>query len=245
MKLKGKVCLVTGGGSGIGRACVEKLAGEGALKVYICDINDNSFAELESKYPNIKGKILNVSDVNAIVSLVEKIMEETGHIDVLVNNAGITKDALIQKMGDDDWDKVININLKGVFNMTRSIAPKMMEAGKGSIINISSVVGLDGNIGQTNYAAAKGGIVAMTKTWAKEFSRKGAQVRTNAVAPGFIKTPMTEQVPEKVIDLMVTKTPLQRMGEKEEVANLVAFLACDESSFITGQTIRVDGGLVF
>ena len=148
-------------------------------------------------------------------------------------------------MGDDDWDAVVNVNLKGVFAVTRAVAPAMMEAGSGSIINMASVVALDGNIGQTNYAATKGGVVSMTKTWAKEFARKGAQVRVNALAPGFIRTPMTETVPQKVLDLMVSKTPLGRMGEAQDIANAATFLASDAASFITCQVLRVDGGLVF
>jgi 3-oxoacyl-[acyl-carrier protein] reductase len=148
-------------------------------------------------------------------------------------------------MSDDDWDAVINVNLKGVFVMTRAVLPTMLEANAGVIISMSSVVGLDGNIGQSNYAATKGGVISMTRTWAKEFARKGAQVRVNAIAPGFIRTPMTETVPQKVLDLMVSKTPLGRMGEASDIANAATFLASDAASFITGQVLRVDGGLVF
>jgi 3-oxoacyl-[acyl-carrier protein] reductase len=148
-------------------------------------------------------------------------------------------------MSEQDWNAVINVNLTGVFNMTQAVAPHMMKAQKGSIINTSSVVGIYGNIGQTNYAATKGGVIAMTKTWAKELARKGAQIRVNAVAPGFIRTPMTEKVPEKVIEAVLSRTPLARMGEPEEVAYVYLFLASDESSYITGQVIGVDGGLTF
>jgi len=244
MRLEGKVCIVTGGARGIGRAMVEKFALEGAKMVYACDLNEEALKELEKKYDNVKGYKLDVTDRPAIAKFKEKVMTEEGKVDVLVNNAGITRDALIQKMSEEDWDIVINVNLKGVFNMTQQFGPEMMKAGKGSIINISSVVGIYGNIGQTNYAATKGGVIAMTKTWAKEFARKGAQVRVNAIAPGFIKTPMTKDLPEKVINLVINKTVLQRMGEPEEIANAALFLASDESSFITGQVISVDGGLV-
>ncbi|MBO8140281.1 MAG: 3-oxoacyl-[acyl-carrier-protein] reductase [Thermosipho sp. (in: Bacteria)] len=244
MRLEGKVCIVTGGARGIGRAMVEKFALEGAKMVYACDLNEEALKELEKKYDNVKGYKLDVTDRPAIAKFKEKVMTEEGKVDVLVNNAGITRDALIQKMSEEDWDIVINVNLKGVFNMTQQFGPEMMKAGKGSIINISSVVGIYGNIGQTNYAATKGGVIAMTKTWAKEFARKGAQVRVNAIAPGFIKTPMTKDLPEKVINLVISKTVLQRMGEPEEIANAALFLASDESSFITGQVISVDGGLV-
>ncbi|HUM76407.1 MAG TPA: SDR family oxidoreductase, partial [Fervidobacterium sp.] len=161
-----------------------------------------------------------------------------------VNNAGITRDALIQKMTEEDWDRVINVNLKGVFNMTQAVVPYMLEAGKGSIVSTSSVVGIYGNIGQTNYAATKAGIIGMTKTWAKEFARKGAKIRVNAVAPGFIRTPMTEKVPEKILTEMAEKASLKRLGEAIEVANVYLFLASDESSYVTGQVIGVDGGLI-
>ncbi len=188
---------------------------------------------------------LNVTDVENVKAVVAEIAERDGRIDVLVNNAGITRDALIQKMSDDDWNAVVSVNLKGVFNVTREVGPVMMGTGSGSIISMASVVALDGNIGQSNYAATKGGVVSMTKTWAKEFARKGAQVRANAIAPGFIRTPMTEAVPEKILEGIVGKTPLGRMGEPEDIARCALFLASDDSSFITSQTIRVDGGLVF
>ncbi len=245
MRVKNKVCIVTGGGRGLGRAIVEKLASNGALMVFACDLNPESFKELESRFDNVKGQILDVTITETIEPFIMKVVKEYGKIDVLVNNAGITKDALVHKMSDEDWNLVVNINLKGVFNMGRAIGPVMMEQGNGSIINMASIVGIDGNIGQTNYAATKGGVISMTKTWAKEFSRKGAQVRCNAVAPGFIKTPMTEKVPENILEGIISKTPLKRMGEPEDIANLVLFLASDESSFITCQAIRIDGGLVF
>ncbi len=147
-------------------------------------------------------------------------------------------------MTEEDWDRVINVNLKGVFNMTQAVVPYMLEAGKGSIVSTSSVVGIYGNIGQTNYAATKAGIIGMTKTWAKEFARKGAKIRVNAVAPGFIRTPMTEKVPEKILTEMAEKASLKRLGEAIEVANVYLFLASDESSYVTGQVIGVDGGLI-
>ncbi|HFP1024728.1 TPA: SDR family oxidoreductase, partial [Escherichia coli] len=164
--------------------------------------------------------------------------------DVLVNNAGVTRDNLINNMTEQDWDIVIDINLKGVFNITQAVAPIMMEQNHGAIITMSSVVGTDGNIGQSNYAATKGGVIAMSKGWAKEFSRKGAKVRVNCVAPGFVITPMTENLPEKVINHMIAKTPLGRMATPEDISNGVLFLASEKSSFITGQTLKIDGGLV-
>jgi 3-oxoacyl-[acyl-carrier protein] reductase len=243
-RMKGKVCVVTGGARGIGRGIVETFAREGAKAVWALDMNDAEFPALEKAYPNVKGAVVNVTDSGAVNALVARIKAESGGIDALVNNAGITRDGLIQKMSDEDWDAVINVNLKGVFVMTRAVAPLMMEAGSGSIVSISSVVGLDGNIGQSNYAATKGGIVAMTKGWAKEFARKGAKVRANAVSPGYTRTPMIASVPEKVLEPIVAKTPLGRLAEIEDIANAVLFLSSWEAAFITGQVLRVDGGLV-
>lgn len=237
MKLDGKIAIVTGGARGIGAAICEKLANEGAI-VYSCDLGVGEFSQ-----DNILSEILNVTDRENVSATVEKIKERHGKIDILVNNAGITKDALIQRMTEEAWDAVIDVNLKGLFNITQQVAPIMMSNGSGSIVNMSSVVGVYGNIGQTNYVATKAGVIGLTKAWAKEFARKGAKVRTNAIAPGFIKTPMTKDLPEKVIDGMITKTPLARMGEVEDIANAVLFLASDDSSFVTGQTLGVDGGL--
>ncbi|ABZ77300.1 short-chain dehydrogenase/reductase SDR [Shewanella halifaxensis HAW-EB4] len=242
--LNNKICIVTGGAQGIGRCIVETFAQQGALKVYACDMNIEAMRDLEEQYSNVSAKELNVCDRKGIQALIETLKAEHGKIDVLVNNAGITRDNLLDRMSEDDWDMVINVNLKGVFNMTQAVAPLMIENGVGSIITMSSVVGTDGNVGQTNYAATKGGVITMTKGWAKEFSRKGAQVRANCVAPGFIETPMTIELPEKVLNFMKGKTPLGRMGKPEDIANGVLFLASDNSNFITGQTLKIDGGLV-
>jgi 3-oxoacyl-[acyl-carrier protein] reductase len=242
--MNGKVCIVTGGARGIGRGIVETFAREGAARVWALDVNDAEFPALEAAFPNVKGAVINVTDSAAVNALVERIVAESGHIDAIVNNAGITRDGLIQKMSDDDWDAVINVNLKGVFILTRAVAPHMMAAGSGSIVSIASVVGLDGNIGQSNYAAAKGGIVAMTKGWAKEFARKGAKVRVNSVSPGYCRTPMIATVPEKVLEPIIAKTPLGRLAEIKDIANAVLFLSSDDAEFITGQVLRVDGGLV-
>lgn len=238
-RVEGKVALVTGSARGIGRAIVEKLASEGAVMVYSCDMEMATYSQ-----ENITHLIMNITDREGIKNIVAEIKEKYGKIDILVNNAGITKDALMGRMTEEQWDAVINVNLKGVFNVTQAVAPLMTSNRSGSIISMSSVVGLYGNIGQTNYAATKAGVIAMTQTWAKELARKGAKIRANCIAPGFITTPMTKDLPEKIIEGMKEKTPLGRMGEPEDIANAVLFLASEESSFITGQTLAVTGGLV-
>lgn len=236
-RVAGKIALVTGSARGIGRAIVERLANEGAQMVISCDMGEAVYEQT-----NVRHEILNVTDRAGIAALVAKLQAEFGRIDILVNNAGITKDSLLIRMSEDQWDSVIDVNLKGVFNMTQAVAPVMSKNKSGSIVTLSSVVGLYGNIGQTNYAATKGGVITMTKTWAKELGRKG--VRANCVAPGFIVTPMTENLPEKVIEGMKSATPLGKMGMPEDIANAILFLASDEASFITGETIAVTGGLV-
>lgn len=236
-RLQNKVAVVTGGGQGIGRCICEAFAREGA-SVISFDVK-----ELNYENDNVEGYLGSVTDRKSIGKFVDYIKGKYGKIDILVNNAGITKDALARKMTEDMWDIVIDINLKGVFNMAQAIGPVMMEQGQGSIINISSVVGEYGNIGQSNYAATKAGVIGLAKTWAKEFSRKGAAVRCNAVAPGYILTDMMKTVPDKVLDPIKQKTMLNRLGEPEEVANAVLFLASDESSFITGHVLSVNGGL--
>jgi len=247
MRLKDKVCIITGAAGGIGKAAAILFAQEGAF-VAACDVSQENLRSLKEDIgkfsTNIETYLLDVTDKESIKNAIEVIFQKYGRIDVLVNNAGITRDALLVKMSEQDWDAVINVNLKGVFNMTQAVVPYMMKIQKGSIINTSSIVGIYGNIGQTNYAASKGGIIAMTKTWAKELARKGAQIRVNAVAPGFIRTPMTEKVPEKVLEFINNRTPLGRMGEPKDVVYVYLFLASDESSFITGQVIGVDGGLI-
>lgn len=243
MNLTGKVCVVTGGARGIGRAIVETYAKAGARAVIAFDMAFDGFEEVTAAHPSVKPVVLDVTDGAAVQAAIELIRTVEGRIDVLVNNAGITRDALVQKMTDDDWDAVIAVNLTGVFKMTRAVGPLMMEQGEGSIVNMTSVVGLAGNVGQSNYAASKGGVVALTKTWAKELARKGAKVRVNAIAPGFVKTPMTEKVPEKILDAMTAKTLLGRMGEAQDIANAALWLASDASSYVTAQVISVDGGL--
>ena len=237
-RMEGKVAIVTGGARGIGKQIVDTFVKEGAKKVISVDM-----AMGQSKSECVKDVVLNVTDRESIKRFVEEVKDEFGQVDVLVNNAGITRDALVNKLEEDDWNLVIDVNLKGVFNLTQAIVPMMLEKGKGSIVNISSVVGVYGNIGQTNYAATKAGVIGMSYTWAKEFTRKGAAIRTNVIAPGYIQTEMMETVPEKVLQPIRQKTPLQRLGTPQEIANAVLFLASDESSFVNGHVLEVTGGL--
>lgn len=237
MRVKDKVVLVTGGAQGIGKSIALAFAGEGAQVVCL------DMSPLSYEHEAVTGYQGNVLDRSFLEGFVKEIQEKYGRIDVLVNNAGITRDALIQNMTEEMWDLVIDINLKGVYNLTQLVGPIMMGQGKGSIINIASVVGEYGNVGQTNYAATKAGVIAMAKSWAKEFARKGAAVRVNSVAPGYVNTEMMKTVPDKVLDPIREKTMLGRLGEPEEIAAAVLFLGSDESSFITGHNLSVNGGL--
>jgi len=237
MRLENKVAIITGAAKGIGMEAALKMANEGA-KVIALDM-----ADLTYSHENVEGMILNVTDVAQCQEVVNKIIEKYGRIDILVNNAGITADALTVKMTDEQWDRVIDVNLKGVFNITKLVGPKMVEQKTGSIINISSVVGEYGNIGQVNYAATKAGLIGMTKTWAKEFARKGEQVRVNAIAPGYVMTDILKTVPQDLLDGFAQLTMLKRLGQPEEIANAILFLASDDASYITGHTLSVNGGM--
>ncbi|MGJ7911684.1 3-oxoacyl-ACP reductase FabG [Neobacillus sp. LXY-1] len=237
-RMDGKIAIVTGGARGIGRAVCETFSREGVKMVFAVDMAAGDYSA-----DNITHIELNVTNREQISAFIERVKNEYGKIDVLINNAGITRDALLQKMDESMWDAVIDVNLKGVYNLTQAIAPIMMEKGKGSIVNIASVVGEYGNIGQTNYAATKAGVIGMTYTWAKEFTRKGAAVRTNAIAPGYVMTEMMATVPDKVLDPIRQKTPLGRLGEPQEIANAILFLASDESSYVNGHVLSVNGGL--
>ncbi len=236
-RLEGKVALITGGAKGLGQAMAELFAKEGAI-VYAADMSELAFSA-----ENVHGVKLNVTDVAQIKAVVAEISAKHGKIDVLVNNAGITADAMTRKMSDEQWDRVINVNLKGVFNMTREIGPLMEANGGGSIINISSVVGIYGNIGQANYAATKAGVIGMSKTWAKEFARKGVPVRCNVIAPGYIMTDILKTVPQDLLDGFAKLTMIGRLGQPEEIAAPALFLASDESSYITGHVLEVNGGM--
>jgi 3-oxoacyl-[acyl-carrier protein] reductase len=236
-RLAGKIAVITGGAKGLGQAMAELFANNGA-KVIACDLGDLTYQN-----PNVEGYKLNVTDVEAVAKFFDYVKNKYKKVDILINNAGITKDALVHKMTDEMWNLVIDVNLKGPFNMTRLFGLHMMEQGKGSIINIASIVGEYGNIGQTNYAATKAGIYGMTMTWAKEFARKGAQVRVNSISPGYTLTDILKTVPQDLLDKFAAQTMLGRLGQPHEVAQAALFLASDESSYITGHNLSVDGGM--
>ncbi len=240
-RLDNKVAIITGGASGIGKAASVKFVAEGA-KVIIWDMNEEQGQATEAELGGqAKFYRVNTADSAQVNAAAAEAISAYGKIDILINNAGITRDATLLKMTDEQWDQVISVNLKGVFNCTRSLAAHFKENAYGRIVNTSSVVALYGNFGQSNYVATKAGVIGMTKTWAKEFGRHGITV--NAVAPGFIATDMVQSMPEKVLEMMKAKAPLNRLGEPEDIANAYAFLASDEASFISGTCLSVDGAV--
>ncbi|MED4585012.1 3-oxoacyl-ACP reductase FabG [Brevibacillus choshinensis] len=246
MRLKDKAVLITGGANGIGRATAMLFAQNGAT-LMIADYDEDEGLETVKALRGLGACAefvkVNVANMHEVEQMVDATVARFSRIDVLVNNAGITRDGFLVKMSPPQWDQVLAVNLTGVFYSTQAAARVMLNQGQGVILNAASVVGIYGNIGQTNYAATKSGVIGMTKTWAKELGPKG--IRVNAVAPGFIKTGMTEKVPDKVLANMVEKTPLRRLGKPEDVANAYLFLASDEASFINGVVLGVDGGLTF
>ena len=246
MNLTGKVALVTGASRGIGQAAAIELAKAGA-DIIVNFIGNEAVAQetveaieaLGRKAIKIKA---NVGDADDVQAMVDEAHATFGHIDILVNNAGITRDGLLIRMKDSDWDEVLNINLKGVYLVTKAVAKLMVKQRAGRIINMTSVSGVTGNVGQANYAAAKAGVIGFTKTCAKELAARGITV--NAVAPGFIETAMTDVLPEKIKEGIAATVPFGRMGQPEEIASVVTFLASDFASYITGQVLNVDGGMV-
>ena len=251
MRLKDKVCIVTGGAAGIGKATAERFAEEGAT-VIICDLNEEQGQKTaEAIGPAATFVRVNVADRQAVGEFVDGVVAKYGRVDVLVNNAGVLRDGtlvkvkdgvLVKQMSEADFDLVISVNLKGVFNCTQAVAPHMIRQKSGVILNASSIVGLDGNFGQTNYVATKSAVIGMTKVWARELGRSG--IRVNAVAPGFTSTEMIASMPENILDGMKARVPLGRLGEPRDIANAYLFLASDEAGYISGEVLRVDGAIV-
>lgn len=244
-RLDGKVAIITGAANGIGLAAVRVFAKEDA-KVVIADFDENTGKQqekiLQEEGVDCRFIQVNVADWDSCKQLADETIQEYGRIDILVNNAGITRDAMLTKMSVEEFQQVINVNLTGVFQCTKAVIPYMIEQSSGKIISTSSVSGVYGNVGQTNYAAAKAGIIGMTKSWAKELARKGINV--NAVVPGFTETSMVTSVPEKVIEQMKAQIPQQRLGKPEDIANAYLFLASNESDYINGHALHVDGGIM-
>jgi len=245
MRLKDKVALITGGARGIGQAIAMAFAKEGA-DIVVADVNletaQKTASEIELLGRKAMALEIDVTSYEKVEEGINKILDKMGKVDILVNNAGITKDNLLLRMSQSDWDAVINVNLKGTFNCIKAVSRPMVKQRSGRIISIASIIGLMGNPGQANYAASKAGIIALTKTVAKELASRN--ICANAVAPGFIQTEMTAKLPEDIKKRMLEAIPLAKLGTPGDVANLCVFLASDESSYITGQTITIDGGMV-
>jgi 3-oxoacyl-[acyl-carrier protein] reductase len=251
MRLADRVCLITGGAAGIGKATALRFVEEGA-QVVICDVNQEAGREAKAELgADAAFYHVDVTDRQAVQTWVDDVAARYDRIDVLINNAGVMRDnmlvrvkegQLVKQMPEEEFDLVIAVNLKGVFNCTQAVAPYMIKQGSGVILNATSIVGLDGNFGQTNYVATKAGVVGMTKVWARELGRYN--IRVNAVAPGFTLTEMVLQMPKDILEKMVARVPLGRMGEPRDIANAYLFLASDEASFISGTVLRVDGAIV-
>jgi 3-oxoacyl-[acyl-carrier protein] reductase len=244
LKLAGKVAIITGAGRGIGQATALKFASEGA-RVVVCDLSPDSIEDTVERVTALGGEAVghaaDVRKLSELKAMVDATVKRWGKVDILVNNAGIVMDSQLKNMTEEQFDDVIEINLKGVYNCTRAVVDVMLQQQSGVILNASSIVGLYGNFGQTNYAASKFGVIGMVKTWAKELGRKG--IRANAVCPGFIETSILKSIPERVIKAVEDRVPMGRLGKPEEVANTFAFLASDEASYINGAVIEVSGGL--
>ena len=248
-RLKNKVAIITGGAAGIGKATAERFA-EASARVVICDLNEEA-GRATAQTLGVDFYEVNVADRQDVQNWIDAVAEKYGRIDVLVNNAGVLRDnmlvkvkdgELVKQMPESDWDLVISVNLKGVFNCAQAVAPVMINQGSGVILNATSIAGLDGNFGQTNYVATKAGVVGMTQVWARELGRHG--IRVNAVAPGFTLTEMVRQMPNKILNRMQSHVPLGRLGKPRDIANAYFWLASDEASYVSGVTLRVDGGIV-
>jgi 3-oxoacyl-[acyl-carrier protein] reductase len=243
-RLAGKVSIITGGAQGIGLATALKFSREGAT-VVVCDIRqaavDAAVAQCQEAGAKALGWVVDVTQREMVDAMVQQVLNQFGRIDVLVNNAGITQDARLQKMTIEQFDRVIDVNLRGVFHCSQAVADAMVKQGSGVILNASSVVGIYGNFGQTNYAATKFGVIGFTKTWSRELGPKG--VRVNAVAPGFVATPILSTIPDKVLQEMIDRVPLKRLGQPEDIANVYAFLASDDAAYINGAVLEVSGGM--
>ncbi|HJO96138.1 MAG TPA: 3-oxoacyl-[acyl-carrier-protein] reductase [Victivallales bacterium] len=244
-KLDGKVAIVTGGARGIGKAISERLASEGASLAIVdvlLDVAEKTANEFKAKGVNALAVKADVSDLENVQTAVKEIVAHFGKIDILINNAGITKDTLLMRMSADDWNKVININLTGAFNFVKAVIRPMMKTKAGKIVNISSVVGRMGNVGQANYSASKAGMIGLTKSVAKEFASR--KINCNAVAPGYIATEMTGHLSDAAMDAFLAVTPMKRPGSPDDVANAVCFFCTEESNYITGQVLNIDGGML-
>ena len=241
-----KTAIITGSARGIGRAICEQLAAEGVDNIAVCDLQADWCAEtveaVKALGRNAEGFAMNVADAASVEAAVNAVLARFGQIDICVNNAGITKDGLIMRMGEAEWDAVLDINLKGAFLVTKAVSKAMMKARTGSIVNIASIIGLMGNAGQANYAASKGGLIAFTKSCAREFAGRG--IRVNAIAPGFIQSKMTDVLPDDVKAKMLEVIPMKTLGQPADVAKAVAFLAGDNAAYITGQVLSVNGGML-
>ena len=241
-----KTAIITGSARGIGRAICEQLAAEGVDNIAVCDLQADWCAEtveaVKALGRNAEGFAMNVADAASVDAAVNAVLARFGQIDICVNNAGITKDGLIMRMGEAEWDAVLDINLKGAFLVTKAVSKAMMKARTGSIVNIASIIGLMGNAGQANYAASKGGLIAFTKSCAREFAGRG--IRVNAIAPGFIQSKMTDVLPDDVKAKMLEAIPMKSLGQPSDVAKAVAFLAGDNAAYITGQVLSVNGGML-
>ncbi len=237
-RLKDKVIIVTGGARGVGYEICKRFAEEDPARIYSLDVVEQGYSHKLVQY--VKVDITNRAEISEFI---KTIKQDYNRVDVLINNAAITRDSMLYKMTEEQWDSVINVNLKGTFNITQAVVPFMLEQKRGSIICVSSGSGVYGNIGQTNYAATKAGMIGMVYTWAKELNLKGGEIRCNVLAPDNIETEMAKTIPAKILDPLIARTPLKRMCKPIEVANTALFLASDEASFINGQVICVNGGL--